>query len=479
MCHEQWALTMINLLRFFVLIIFKTSLESGILPQKWKSANVVPIFKKRTRNYRANYCPVSLTSVPCKVMESLIKEKLVEFLEKHNIISNSQHGFMSGKSYLTNLLESLECWTKALDDGYGLDIIYLDYRKAFDNVPHKRLIKKLKTYGITGCLRKWIESFLTSRKMKVGIRGTFSEEIEVMSAISGVPQGSVLGPLLLLLFVNDLPRWIVNSMNMFADDTKLWCIIENESDSKSLQKDLDSLANWSQKWMLEFNFSKCKVMHVGHKLNTKYLKNDTDGDMELSAVQEEKDLGVLFTSDLKASTLCTKSAAKARRIIGMVRLNFKRLDKNDFLVIYKTYIRPHLEYCIQAWSPHLIKDIQCLERVQKSATNLIPALKKYNYIDRLKKLGLMTLQIKRVRGDMIQVYKIMTGKDKIDREQLFQLADSNYALRGHSLKIRKDRRHLDIRKHFSRKRVVNTWNKLPQHVVDAPSVNSFKNRLDN
>jgi len=112
---------MINLLRFFVLIIFKTSLESGILPQKWKSANVVPIFKKRTRNYRANYCPVSLTSVPCKVMESLIKEKLVEFLEKHNIISNSQHGFMSGKSYLTNLLESLECWTKALDDGYGLD----------------------------------------------------------------------------------------------------------------------------------------------------------------------------------------------------------------------------------------------------------------------------------------------------------------------------------------------------------------------
>jgi len=129
-------------------LIFKTSFKSDILPQQRKSANVVPIFKKRARNDRANYHPVSLTSVPCKVMESLIKEKLVEFLEKHNIISNSQHGFMSGKSCLTNLLESLECWTKALDDGYGLDIIYLDYRMAFDSIQHKRLTEKLKTHRI-------------------------------------------------------------------------------------------------------------------------------------------------------------------------------------------------------------------------------------------------------------------------------------------------------------------------------------------
>ena len=360
-------------------LIFKTSFESGVLPQEWTSAIVVPIFKKSAKNDRANYRPVSLTSVPCKVMESLIKEKLVKFLEKHDIISNSQHGFMSGKSCLTNLLESLECWTQALDDGYGLDIIYLDYRKAFDSVPHKRLIEKLKTYGITGSLRKWIESFLTSRKMKVGIRGTFSEEIEV---ISGVPQGSVLGPLLFLLFVNDLPRWIVNSMKMFADDTKLWCRIETASDSESLQKDLDSLANWSQKWMLNFNVSKCKVMHVGHKLNTKYYMNEQDGNMELSAVHEEKDLGVYFRiHPMKPSTQCIKAAAKARRIIGMVRRNFNRLDKEDFLVIYKTHIRPHLEYCIQAWSPHLIKDIQCLESVQKSATNLTPALRKFSYTD--------------------------------------------------------------------------------------------------
>jgi len=147
-----------------------------------------------------------------------------------------------------------------------------------------------------------------------------------------------------------------------------------------------------------------------------------DGNMELSAVHGEKDLGVYFTSDLKPSTQCIKAAQqllKARRIIGMVRRNFKRLDKEDFLVIYKTYIRPHLEYCIQAWSPHLMKDIQCLERVQKSATKLIPTLRKYSYTDSVKKIGLTTLQTRSARGDMIEVYKIMTGKDKIDKEQFF------------------------------------------------------------
>ena len=150
--------------------------------------------------------------------------------------------------------------------------------------------------------------------------------------------------------VQDLSFWWVVCAQPtfvgFADDTKLWCRIETVSDSESLQIDLDSLANWSQKWMLEFNASKCKVMHVVHKLNTKYFMNDKDGNMELSAAPEEKDLGVYFTSDLKPCTQCIKCAAKARSIIGMLRHNFKRLDKNYFLVVYKTYIRLHLEYCI-------------------------------------------------------------------------------------------------------------------------------------
>ena len=455
--------------------IYTKSYATGELPAEWKTANVVPIFKKGSKTDRTNYRPVSLTSVPCKIMESLIKDKLVSFLEDNDVITQSQHGFMAGRSCLTNLLESLESWTKALDEGYGIDIIYLDYRKAFDSVPKRRLLERLRSHGISGKLLDWIESFLTGRTMRVGVRGTYSGWLDV---ISGVPQGSVLGPLLFLLFVNELPSWIVTNMKMFADDTKLWNKVNSVADGQKLQGDLDRLMDWSDKWLLKFNAAKCKVMHVGHSLDTRYFIRDETGPVQLQSVDEERDLGVFFTKDLKSSTQCVRSAAKARRIIGMVRRNFRRLDKEDFLLIYKTYIRPHLEYCVQSWSPHLVKDMECLERVQRTATNLVPALKKFSYEERLKRLGLTTLRIRRTRGDLIEVFKIMTGRERINKDQLFHTSQNSHGLRGHSLKIVKERSTRDVRKYFFTQRVVNDWNKLPQHVVDAKTVNGFKNALD-
>ena len=193
--------------------------------------------------------------------------------------------------------------------------------------------------------------------MRVGVRGSFSDWIKVFS---GVPQGSVLGPLLFLLFVNDLPEWIVGNLKMFADDTKLWITLKSETDSAIVQTDLDSLTAWSNRWLLKFTASKCKLMHIGHKFPT----DDAGGKVKIEETTMEKDLGIYITSDLKPSTQCVKAARKARSVLAMVRRNFKRLDADDFLLIYKTYIRPHMEYCIQAWSPHLVKDIQVLESVQ-------------------------------------------------------------------------------------------------------------------
>jgi len=446
-----------------------------MLPDDWRTAHVVPIFKKGSRTDKANYRPVSLTSIPCKIMESMIKEQMLAYLDTNSVVTDAQHGFVSSRSCLTNLLEALENWTKALDEGYGIDILYLDFRKAFDTVPHQRLLRKLKMYGIAGKTLDWIEAFLMPRTMRVGIRNAFSDWLDV---ISGVPQGSVLGPLLFLLYVNDLPKWITTNIRMFADDTKLWRKIKTGCDSQQLQNDLDSLIKWSTIWQLKFNPNKCNVMHVGHEVDTRYFITDGDSRVELVTVEEEKDLGVHFSKDLKPSTQCITSAAKARKIIGLVRRHFRRMDKSDFLLIYKTYIRPHLEYCVQSWSPYLIKDIECLERVQRTATKLVPALRKHCYEERLSALGITTLQLRRERGDMIEVFKIMTGREKIEKKQFFQLAENKHGLRGHSFKITKERSRLDIRKYFFSQRVVNMWNGLPQHVVDAQSVNGFKNALD-
>ena len=199
---------------------------------------------------------------------------------------------------------------------------------------------------------------------------------------------------------------------------------------------------------------------------------------ELESVHQERDLGVIITSDLKSSSQYLKSAATARKVIAMVRRTFRNLDIADFRLTYKTYIRPHMEFCIQAWSPHFVKDIDVLERVQKAATNLVPMLRKYNYATRLRKIGITSLEERRLRGDMIEVYKLLTGKEQIDHRQFFNSADTPYGLRGHEKKLAKDRSRLDSRKFFFSQRVVNRWNNLPAKVVNSESVNSFKNAYD-
>jgi len=184
--------------------------------------------------------------------------------------------------------------------------------------------------------------------MKVGIRGAFSELQEVLS---GVPQGSVLGPLLFLLFVNELLTWIINDMRMlrmFAHDTKLCCRIRKDTDSVARQQDIDSLSTWSNTWQLKFNAEKCKVMHIGHFFETEYYMTDGSTRKKLECVHQERDLGILVSANLKSSQQCTKAAGTARRVIAMVRRNFRHLNVDDFKLICKTYICPHLEYCIQA-----------------------------------------------------------------------------------------------------------------------------------
>ena len=249
--------------------LIKKSLQETSVPLDWKMANVTAIFKKGSRGDPANYRPVSLTSNVCKIMERIIKEEIVQYLKRNTIIKDSQHGFRSKKSCLTNLLEFMEKVSEQLDSGEPVDVIYLDFQKAFDKVPHVRLLAKLEAIGIKGRLFGWIKEWLTGRKQRVVINGMASDWEDVLS---GIPQGSILGPLLFIIFINDLELGIKNNILKFADDTKLFGGSGTRENIEKLRMDLLELCKWSEKWQMKFNIDKCKVMHIGVNLQRQIMK---------------------------------------------------------------------------------------------------------------------------------------------------------------------------------------------------------------
>lgn len=450
--------------------IFNKSIEEGIIPQDWKVANVTPIFKKGSKQDPGNYRPVSLTSHIGKLLESLIRDKIMAHLWQNKLINESQHGFRQRKSCLTNLLEFFEYVTAQLDAGFPVDVIYLDFQKAFDKVPHGRLLQKLKAHGISGKIIKWIKNWLSDRKQRVVINGICSSFIAV---ISGVPQGSILGPLLFVIFINDLDDGVINKILKFADDTKIVAKVATDAQIKVLQSDLCRMFQWSQDWQMLFNTEKSKIMHFG--FNNKEV-GYVLGNQRLSVVNEERDLGVLVEKSLKSSKQCAKAAAAANAVLGMIKRTFLCKDKDLLLQLYKSLVRPKLEYSVQAWSPYLKKDVQLLEKVQRRATKLIEGFSNLSYEERLQKLQLTTLETRRLRGDLIEVFKILKGYENINKDLFFQHSQSN--LRGHSLKLSKKRVRLDISKYSFSNRVINEWNMLDKKIIEGNSLNGFKKRLD-
>ena len=449
--------------------VFNLSLKEGVVPFEWKEANIIPLFKKGSRNKSENYRPVSLTSVICKLLERLIKDHMVEFLVKHKLLNSSQHGFLKASSCLTNMLCFLEEITKWIDVGSPVDIIYLDFQKAFDKVPHQRLLLKLKAHGIGDSITDWIEQWLTDRRQRVVVDGEVSNW---KSVLSGVPQGSVLGPILFLIYINDLDDSITSNVLKFADGTKLFRKVNTDGNKQHLQNDLDRLVKWSEKWQMLFNFGKCKCLHTGHRnLNVNYKMGDT----VLGTTVKEKDLGVTISADMKVSEQCGIAASKGNQILGLIRRNITYKGKKLIIHLYKAIVRPHLEYCIQAWRPYRKKDIDTLERIHRRAIKLIPELRDLSYEERLKECGLTTLETRRLRGDQIEVFKILNGYENIDRNMFFSLKKDSRT-RGHEVKLVKDQCRLDIRKHSFSQRTINKWNKLSTDCVTASSVNMYLRR---
>ena len=450
--------------------IFNKSLASSQLPECWCQATFIPILKKGSRHLAKNYRPISLTSIPCKVMESIIRDKIMHHLCHSVLLSPHQHGFRPSRSCSSQLLEVMNAWTAAADRGEAVDVIYLDFQKAFDSVPHARLLEKVKSYGIGGEVSEWIRSFLVSRSQQVLVEGARSEWAEVGS---GVPQGSVLGPLLFLLYINDLPDGIQNSVKMFADDSKLFGPADTHDSRLQLQEDIQHLERWSLMWQLPFNISKCKVLHIGHRNPRCSYKmfNQT-----LACSDEERDLGVLVDGTLRFHRQASAAAAKGNQMLGIVRRSFSSLTKTSLPLLYKTLVRPHLEYGNCIWGPMSRGDQRLLEKVQKRATRLVPEIRIKPYKERLQELRLPSLAYRRLRGDMILIYQILHGLLDVDQD-LLQLSTIKHT-RGHRFKLDIERARTLPRRHFLSVRAAGRWNSLPSLVVSAPSLATFKSRLD-
>ncbi|BHF66094.1 hypothetical protein SprV_0200910800 [Sparganum proliferum] len=455
-------------------LLFQASLDEGRLPPEWKTAWISPIHKSGSRASANNYRPVSLTSICCKVMERIIKRELMRFLEQHHLLSNAQHGFRRGRSCLTNLLYCLEQWTRATDEGNVVHVADIDFKKAFDSAPHQLLLYKLSRIRVRGKLLKWIKNFLIGRSQTVRLGGQQSAEVTVAS---GVPQGSVLGPILFLIYIDDCIHVLDCDIAMFADDIKLWTVIRNEDDEAKLQANLDRLEQWSGYWLLSFNVSKCNILRIG-RTSTAHRQTYYLNHTPLPVVEVQKDLGVWITSSLKPSFHCLKSAKSAMSSLYLIKRAFAKFDEECFSKVFGMFVRPQLECAIQAWRPWSVKDRTTLEKVQRRATKLVRGYKNLPYETRLSNLNLFPLDYRQLRGDLIQTFRMLRGQDCcLASGDFFQLATTT-SLRGHPLKLRVTGARLDARRSFFSHRVVNAWNALPVDVVMSSSVNSFKRKLD-
>ena len=455
-------------------IIYRLSLDTGQIPDILLQQTVVPIFKKGSRSVPENYRPVSLTSHIIKVLERILRTKLVEHLETNNFLSSHQHGFRTGKSCLTQLLQHFELILDIMESDSNADVLYLDFAKAFDKVDHKILLEKLKSIGISGKIHSWLTSFLTNRKQFVVVDGKKSRGEKVQS---GVPQGTVLGPVLFIVYINDITQVIKNSyIKIFADDSKLVKSIKSMSDRDLLSIDLKSVIQWASDNKMQLNKLKFQLLQHGNKNDLKQpYKVDDNTTIEKSS--DVKDLGVTVSENLSFDTHINNISKGAKRHAGWVLRIIRARDVDTMLLLYKTYVRPQLEYSSPLWSPQSVKHITKLEATQRTFTFRINGMDQFNYWDRLKILGLMSLQRRRERYQIIHIWKIAVGLIPNDLDLKF------YDTARHGKKCKRPQFNQRCRRISSLKYNSFTsngpalFNVIPKKIKEAKSLNSFKANL--
>jgi hypothetical protein len=456
--------------------MFQKSLSSGELPADWRDALVTPIYKKGEHYNPANYRPVSLTCVICKVMEHVIVSNIMEFLDSNQILTDRQHGFRKGRSCETQLLEFIDELVRYMEGGGQADVLIMDFAKAFDKCNHSLLSHKLSAYGIKGKTNEWIRSFLYNRRQAVVVEGATSSFVDVRS---GVPQGSVLGPTLFLLYINDLPDSILKTARLFADDTAVYSKINSIIDHEQLQADLDRLAQWEDKWDMQFHPAKCTTLRCTQKRKP-FIKDYTLHGHTLSNVTTAKYLGVTLHQRMDWDDHINVVCGKANSALGFLRRNLKVSSSSIREKAYKAFVRPLLEYAPSVWDPYEEKHKNAIEKVQRRAARYV--LNRYHntssVTDMISTLGWNPLEHRRKTCRLTALFKITNNFMHCDDLKLqLKSAPDRDRRHGNNKQFQQISAKTNYRAESFLPRTIPEWNALPQIAVDAKSPDSFMSRV--
>ena len=471
-----------------LLLMWRRSLDTGVIPAFYKQQLVTPIYKKGSRSLPLNYRPVSLTAHEIKIFERIVRVKMVEFLEKNHLLKCNQHGFRKGRSCLTQLLKQYDDILMNMLNHDETDVIYVDFAKAFDKVDHDILIQKLKNIGVEGKLLNWLIDFLSDRNQVVVVDNTLSYIADVLS---GVPQGTVLGPLLFLIFLNDLSDCINHcDLSCFADDTRIYKSISFSHDAILLQEDLLNLADWSTVNNMKLHDDKFVFInfHTRHKnfslSNLPFYKENMcyttkDGHI-LESSEYVTDLGVTFSEKLDWSSHISTIVKKAKQKAGWALNIFRDRSPLVMKTLYKSVVRSHLEYCCPLWTNLSLENLRDLESVQRSFTNKIicpPYVE--NYWDRLEYLQIMSLQRRRERYAILHIWKVLheiTSNDlgiSFYESRRFGIMANVPPLNNNSNQKAKTLYDLSFAVIGPR-----LWNVIPKDIKDCDTLITFKCNLD-
>ena len=441
---------------------FQQSIDNGIIPNDWKDANICPLFKKNDRTTPSNYRPVSLTCILCKLLEHIISSSLMTHFENNNIINVKQHAFRKDHSCETQLVNVIDDWAAALDKTKQTDVFILDFEKAFDTVPHELLKSKLHGFGVNKSVMNWIDSFLSKRQQCVVVNGSKSTYEDVAS---GVPQGTVLGPILFLAHINDIADDVSSEVRLFADDCVCYREIKTTDDCEKMQKDIDTLGQWAEKWGMRFQPVKCNVMRLSRKKKNIEFKYTLKG-TELELLSSIKYLGVTITNNLHWEKHINDICNKAYRTLGLLRRNLSACSRDVKLQAYKGLMRPVLEYACTAWDPGEDYLQKRLEKVQNQAARFIASNYQYTPGSMTSILEQLELEPLKERREQIRLKLFCKGVYKRAAIPIDQLKRPKLKLKTmHNQHFMVPFARTNVHKNSFMPKTTRDWNHLPSDII--------------